>query len=268
MEHGVEMNEEKKLNELNTTAPLSSGSVDPSTSIHEPSNTSDRWKPIVLIGAIIVILIISQVVGLAELLGDIDGWIDDLGPWGPVIYILIYIVAVIATFPASILTIAAGPLFGVFWGVIFVSIASTIGASLSFLIGRYFARDATHTWLADKELFQKLEMLTDEHGAFIVALVRLVPLFPFNMVNYGFGLTKVPFKTYILWSWVCMLPFTIVFVAGTEIIMSISNGEIPWYLLIVLGITMVILSVIVKHAKQILEEKEKECMEKFGKPDC
>jgi uncharacterized membrane protein YdjX (TVP38/TMEM64 family) len=258
-------NPEESLNDTQPDGPpvsaLSNGQDDQGT-------PNDRWKPVVLIGAIIVILIVSQIFGLAELLGDIEGWIDDLGSWGPVIFILIYIIAVIVTFPASILTIAAGPLFGVFWGVVFVSIASTIGASLSFLIGRYFARDATERWLSSKELFQKLEMLTQEHGAFIVALVRLVPLFPFNMVNYGFGLTKVPFRTYVLWSWICMLPFTIVFVAGTEIAMSLSHGEIPWLLMIVLGITMVILTVIAKHARQLLDEKEKECMEKFGRPDC
>lgn len=233
-----------------------------------PDRSPDRWKPLVLMGVILVILILTQVFDLTELLGNIDDWIEDLGPWGPVIFILIYIMAVIVAFPASILTVAAGPLFGVFWGVVIVSIASTIGASLSFLIGRYFAQDATQRWLSGKELFLKLEMLTEEHGAFIVALVRLVPLFPFNMVNYGFSLTKVPFRTYVLWSWICMLPFTIVFVAGAEIALSISQGEIPWLLLVVLGITMVILSVIVKHARQILEEKEKECLETFGRPDC
>lgn len=244
------------------------GSVNEQKDHTDDQHGNDHWKPILLIGTIIVVLILSRVFGIEELLRDIDGWIHDLGPWGPVVFIIIYIIAVVVTFPASILTIAAGPLFGVFWGVIIVSIASTIGASLSFLIGRYFARDATRRWLSKTDMFQRLEMLTDEHGAFIVALVRLVPLFPFNLVNYGFGLTKVPFRTYVLYSWFCMLPFTVVFVAGAEIAMSLSHGEVPWLLILLLVIVVIILMILVKHAKEILAEKERVCMEKFGRPDC
>lgn len=230
--------------------------------------SNNRWKPIVLLVAITIILILSQFLDLAGKLGGIRDWIDSLGPWGPVIFIIIYIAAVVATFPASILTIIAGALFGTVYGVVIVSIASTVGASCSFLIGRYFARDATKKWLGTNEMFSRLEMLTEEHGAMIVALVRLVPLFPFNFVNYGFGLTKIPFRTYVFWSWLCMLPFTIVFVAGAEIAINLSEGEVPWLLIVVVGLVAVILSMVVKQAKQNLDEKERECLEKYGIPDC
>lgn len=234
----------------------------------EPNSTKDKWKPLLLVSIIIAVLIISQIFGIAELLGDTQDWIDSLGFWGPVIFAIIYIGAVVATFPASILTIIAGTLFGTLVGVIVVSVASTTGASISFLIGRYFARDATARWLGQSDMFGRLEMMTEEHGAIIVALVRLVPLFPFNLVNYGFGLTKIPFKTYVFYSWLCMLPFTIIFVAGADIAMSLSEGEVPWLLIMVVAIIGVILSVVVKHAKQLIEEKEQECLEKFGTKKC
>ena len=76
------------------------------------------------------------------------------------------------------------------------------------------ARDAVANWLSRSEKFQRLDKLTAEHGAIMVALTRLVPIFPFNLLNYGFGLTRVPFWTYVFWSWLCMLPATVVATCG------------------------------------------------------
>ena len=78
--------------------------------------------------------------------------------------------------------------------------------------------------------------MTREHGAIIVAITRLVPVFPFNLLNYGFGLTGVPFWTYVFWSWLCMLPWTILFVVGADTVtQALSQGRIPWLLILVLG---------------------------------
>ncbi len=70
--------------------------------------------------------------------------------------------------------------------------------------------------------------MTEKHGAIIVAVTRLVPLFPFNLLNYGFGLTRVPFWTYLFWSWLCMLPGTIAYLVGTDaVILAVTTGELP-----------------------------------------
>jgi uncharacterized membrane protein YdjX (TVP38/TMEM64 family) len=216
------------------------------------------WKPLFLLLIVTAIIIIVKFTGISEKLNAIPGWIETLGVWGPVVFVGIYIAGVVAALPGSALTVAAGPLFGSVIGVILVSIASTTGACLSFLIGRYFARDAVSRWLSQKEKFQKLDRLTKEQGAIMVAITRLVPIFPFNLLNYGFGLTGVPFLTYVFWSWLCMLPGTVLYVVGADALWkSLTKGEIPWVLIgVVLGM-FIFLSVVVRFARKKLQEKEK-----------
>ena len=215
------------------------------------------WRPIALIAAIVVILIVAKTFGLGERLGALRDWIQALGPWGPVVFVFLYAVAVVAALPGSALTVAAGALFGSVLGVIVVSIASTLGASLSFLVGRYFARDAVAGWLSDKEKFRRLDQLTEEHGAIMVALTRLVPIFPFNLLNYGFGLTRVPFWTYVLWSWLCMLPGTVLYVVGADVVTkAVVQGKVPWVLVGALVGAGVILAILVRQARRKLQERE------------
>jgi len=221
------------------------------------SKTKGLWKPILLITVIIGALILARVLGLGQRMGDLRNWIETLGILGPVVFVFIYVGAVIAGIPGSAITIAAGALFGSVVGVILVSIAATVGASLAFLIARYFARDSIARWLSTKEKFSKLDRLTERHGAMIVAITRLIPIFPFNLLNYGFGLTRVRFWTFVFWSWLCMLPGTALYVVGTDAITSgISQGQVPWALIgVVLGI-LILLVVLTRFARRKLKEDE------------
>jgi len=188
--------------------------------------------------------VIARVLGLGEHLGALQDWIKSLGFWGYLVYVGIYIVAVVTGIPGSAITIVGGILFGSVVGVILVSIGSTIGASLAFLVARYFARDAVANWLSTKEKFSRLDQLKEEHGAIIVAITRLIPLFPFNILNYGFGLTRVRFWTYVFWSWLCMLPGTILYVVGTDAFANIVRGEISWTLIGVVVLAIFILTLL------------------------
>jgi len=138
--------------------------------------------------------------------------IGNLGAWGPAAFMALYVLACVAFIPGSILTLGAGALFGVLWGTIYVSLASVTGASLAFLIGRYLAKD----WVAGKmESNRKLKRLSKavaKEGWKLVLLTRLSPVFPFNILNYAFGLTEVSVKDYVLASWLGMLPGTILYV--------------------------------------------------------
>jgi uncharacterized membrane protein YdjX (TVP38/TMEM64 family) len=215
------------------------------------------WRPILLLMVIVAVLVLAKVFGVGERLGELRAWIESLGAWGYFVFIMIYIVAVVAALPGSALTLASGVLFGSFFGVIVVSVASTVGAGLSFLIGRYFARDAIGHWLEGKEKFRRLDQLTEDHGAIIVALTRLVPIFPFNLLNYGFGLTRVRFWTYLFWSWLCMLPGTILYVVvGDAATKGIAQGRVPWHLIGVGVLIAAILFVLVRQARRKLKEKE------------
>lgn len=214
------------------------------------------WRPILLMSLVAAVIVLSYVFGIGEKLVALRDWIDSLGALGPVVFVFIYAGATVAALPGIAITIVAGAIFGSFVGVIVVSIASTFGASMAFLIARYFARDATAKWLAKRERFKQLDELTEKHGAIIVAIVRLVPLFPFNFVNYGFGLTKVHFWTYVFWSWLCMLPGTILYVVGTDaVIQAIVRKEIPWTLIGIVIAVGILLVLLVKFARGKLREE-------------
>ena len=216
------------------------------------------WRPLLLICLVLAVIVLSYVFGIGDRLAALRDWIHSLGTLGPIVFILIYAGATVAALPGLAITIAAGAIFGSVVGVIVVSIGSTVGASLAFLIARYFARDATEKWLSSRQTFKKIDSLTQKHGAIIVAIVRLVPLFPFNLVNYGFGLTNVRFWTYVLWSWLCMLPGTILYVVGTDaVIQAIVGKKVPWTLVgIVIG-TGILLVVLVRFARKRLHEEKK-----------
>jgi uncharacterized membrane protein YdjX (TVP38/TMEM64 family) len=213
------------------------------------------WRPVLLIVFVVSVFVIAKLFGLGERLGMLRDWIGEMGILGGLVFVLLYTIAVVAAFPGSALTVAAGALFGSLLGVILVSIASTLGAALAFLIARYFARDAAYRWLSGKDKFRRIDQLTREQGAVIVAITRLVPVFPFNLLNYGFGLTGVPFWTYVFWSWLCMLPGTVLYVVGADALTSgITQGNIPYKLIgIILGVGMVLFILVRFARKKIVE---------------
>lgn len=215
-----------------------------------------KWiKPLVMIGVLVALVFLSRTFGLGDRLGELKGWIAEQGVWGPFIFAGVYAIATVLAIPGSALTIASGALFGSVIGTITVIFGATTGAALCFLIARYFARDAVAASLTKNEKFLKLDKLTEKNGAIIVAITRLVPIFPFNLLNYGFGLTGVPFRTYVLWSFLCMLPGTILYVVGTDAVTTaIEEGRIPWVLVGVVLLIIGLLTVIVKKARGKLKE--------------
>jgi uncharacterized membrane protein YdjX (TVP38/TMEM64 family) len=214
------------------------------------------WRPIVLIVVIVAVLILARVFGLGQRLGQLRDWIETLGIWGYLVFVLIYIAAVVIGIPGSAITIAGGVLFGSVVGIILVSIGSTIGASLAFLVARYFARDAIVRWLSSRERFSRLDRLTEEHGAIMVAITRLIPIFPFNLLNYGFGLTRVHFWTYAFWSWLCMLPGTVLYVVGTDAFANIARGQVSWVLIVIVAVALGIVVLLGMLARRKLKSKE------------
>ena len=124
---------------------------------------------------------------------------------------------------------------------------------MAVLIARYIARESVVKRLSGHETFQKLDRMTREHGAIVVAITRLVPIFPFNLLNYAFGLTGVPFRTYLIWSWLCMLPGTVLYVVGADAVISgLTDGKAPWPLIAVAAVAGLILVFLVRAAKRRL----------------
>jgi uncharacterized membrane protein YdjX (TVP38/TMEM64 family) len=139
-------------------------------------------------------------------------WVGQLGPWGAIIFIAIYVVATVLFIPGSVLTLGAGAVFGVMWGSIYVSIGSTLGATAAFLVGRYLARNAIARKIEGNERFAAIDKAVANEGWKIVGLTRLSPVFPFTLLNYAFGLTRVKLGHYMLASWIGMMPGTVMYV--------------------------------------------------------
>lgn len=151
-------------------------------------------------------------------------WIGGLDPFlGALSFVVLYVLATVLFLPGLILTMAAGFLFGVPLGTLYVSIASVSGASLAFLIGRYLARDRLAEKLAGKPRFRAIDRAVSEEGAKVVFLLRLSPVIPFNLLNYALGLTGVTFGRYVLASWIGMLPGTVMYVYGGSLAGSLAS---------------------------------------------
>jgi uncharacterized membrane protein YdjX (TVP38/TMEM64 family) len=220
-------------------------------------NKPSLAKPIVLGVALILLIVLARIFDLGGRVGELRAWILSLGAWAPFVFIVIYAAAVVLAVPGSVITIMAGVLFGSLRGIAVVSVGSTVGAALAFLVSRHLAREAVARRFETNAKFQRLDRLTREHGAVIVAIARLVPLFPFNLLNYGFGLTHVPFWTYVFWSWLCMLPGTVLYVVGSDAVSTaLARREIPWPLVIALVVTVLLIVILVREARKKLKTKE------------
>lgn len=138
-------------------------------------------------------------------------WVNGLGVWGPIVFILGYAVATVAFLPGSLLTLASGAIFGLVKGTVFSLIGATLGASASFLVARYVARRRIERKIAGNPKFAAIDKAVGREGFKIVALLRLSPAFPFNLLNYGLGLTKVRFLPYLA-ACAAMLPGTLLYV--------------------------------------------------------
>lgn len=132
------------------------------------------------------------------MLRDALQWIDSLGAVGVIAFILLYIIAVVAFLPASILTLGGGVIFGVVLGSFYVFISATIGATAAFLVGRYLARGWVAKKIAGNRRFQAIDQAVGKEGLKIVLLTRLSPIFPFNLLNYAFVVTEVFLKDYVI----------------------------------------------------------------------
>lgn len=158
------------------------------------------------------LLLLVRALPIGQALEGIKGWIGGLGVWGPVVLGFFYVVATVLFVPGTILTLAAGAMFGLVVGTITVSIGSTLGAGLAFLIARYVARDKIAAMARRNRKFGAIDKAIGEGGWKIVAMLRLSPAIPFNLQNYLYGLTPVRFWTCVITSWVTMLPGTFLYV--------------------------------------------------------
>jgi len=179
---------------------------------------SGRGRGGIMIKAILAAVIIAALAvagrtfNLQQVFRDVLAWISGLGPLGPLIFIGLYILACVLLLPGIILTLGAGAVFGVVQGFITVLTGATLGATCAFLVGRYLAREWVARRIAGNEKFKAVDEAVAREGWKIVLLTRLSPVFPFILLNYVFGLTRVSLKHYFFASWLGMIPGTMMYV--------------------------------------------------------
>lgn len=178
-----------------------------------PKSSGSRGKLAIyaVLGLAVLALLIFGGRSAAAYVPRFAAWVEGLGVLGPVVFILGYAVATVAFIPGSVLTLAAGAIFGVAKGTVFTLLGATLGASLAFLVARYLARGAIERRIAGNPRFAAIDRAVGREGFKIVALLRLSPVFPFNLLNYSLGLTKVRFLHYFAAS-AAMLPGTLLYV--------------------------------------------------------
>jgi uncharacterized membrane protein YdjX (TVP38/TMEM64 family) len=236
--------------------------VNPAPIESAPMAPRTPWLRIAAIaGAIALLLLLGRRLGAA--LPTFAAWVDGLGAWGPVAFIAGYALAVVAFAPGSILTLAAGAIFGLARGTLYVFIAATIGASLAFLVARYVARPWVERRIAANPGFAAIDRAVAAQGRRIVFLLRLSPAFPFNLLNYALGLTRVRFVDALVAS-IGMLPGTLLYVYYGKLageVASLAGGApvergAAYYAVLGLGLvaTLLVTTIVARTARTALRE--------------
>ncbi|MBA4149032.1 MAG: TVP38/TMEM64 family protein [Verrucomicrobia bacterium] len=214
-----------------------------------PGQRQSKWKWLLYLGVAIALIVAARYFGLQEWLKQVVEWIGGLGAWGVVLFIAVYVVATVLFIPGSVLTLGAGAVFGVVWGSVYVSIGSTLGATCAFLVGRHLARDAIARKLEGKEQFAAIDRAVEREGWTIVGLTRLSPVFPFTLLNYAYGLTRVKLWHYVLASWIGMMPGTVMYVYLGSVAKAVSGEKTTgeWVLYGVGLVATIVVTLYVTH---------------------
>jgi uncharacterized membrane protein YdjX (TVP38/TMEM64 family) len=219
------------------------------------------WKVLLLVFLAGAGIFLAARFDLRALLKSVLDAISSLGPWGPVLFVVLYIVASICFIPASILTLSAGALFGVVRGTAYVMLGATLGATAAFLVSRYLAREWVARKIEGNTRFRAIDEAVAREGGKIVFLTRLSPVFPYVLLNYVFGITRVSVRSYFVASAIGMLPASILYVYVGSIAGSLAGtrrartaGE--WaFLLVGLLATATVTVFITRLARKALREK-------------
>ncbi|KAJ4847254.1 hypothetical protein Tsubulata_004666 [Turnera subulata] len=199
-----------------------------------------------------------------KILKDFLLWVEkDLGRWGPLVLAVAYIPLTILAVPASVLTLGGGYLFGLPVGFIADSVGATIGAGAAFLLGRTIGRSFVVSKLKDYPKFRAVAVAIQTSGFKIVLLLRLVPLLPFNMLNYLLSVTPVPLGEYLLASWLGMMPITLALVYVGTTLKDLSDVTHGWsefsaarwvFIVLSLVLSVVLMLCVTKVAKNALDK--------------
>lgn len=205
-------------------------------------------KTLALTLGLLAIVAAAYFTGLLDYLGVdnlnvLRDWVNGFGAIAPFVFITLYAVAVVAFLPATPLTLLAGLIFGAGWGTLWTWVGATLGSTLAFLVGRYAARGLVDSWKDNNEQVRKLDEGVEKHGWRMLLITRLVPVFPFSLQNYAYGLTKIGLGTYVLLTAVCIVPGAAVYTfAGGSLSAARENLTTTFLYLGIAAILFVLVS--------------------------
>jgi uncharacterized membrane protein YdjX (TVP38/TMEM64 family) len=226
------------------------------------------WRRRRNIARAVVVLLLTVLVGawltapmaLIDALVSVRAWIAGAGPWGPVVYMLAYAIAVVLLVPGSLLALSAGLAYGP-WGLPLAVPAATAGAAMAFLIGRYLAGEWLRKLTNRRLLLRAVESAVTEGGWRFVGLVRLSPLLPFSLLNYYFGITRISFRQYLSGTLLGILPGTSVNVllasAGYSYTLGGMRHPLKLAMLAVgIAVTAVVCRIIMQRLRTVLNDAQ------------
>ncbi len=210
---------------------------------------------LVTVGATVWITGLTDYLSLDNL-NRLRDWINGFGVIAPIVFVAAYIVAILAFLPATPLTLLAGLVFGAVWGTLWTWVGATLGATLAFLIGRYAARGLVESWKENNERVEQIDEGVEEHGWRMLLITRLVPVFPFSLQNYIYGLTKIGLVTYVLVSAICIAPGVAVYTfAGGSLATAQQNLTQTFIYLGIAAVLFVLVSLIPNQIRKRRQEQ-------------
>ena len=225
----------------------------------------ERWrKPLAFLLLVLLILLLNHRFGWSawlsdpENLGFLRSLIQENQAAAFLLYCLITIVAcVVLALPGITFALLAGVLFGPFLGILACDLACTVGAAIAFLVGRFFLKDAVKPMLEKSPLLKKLLFSgRRENDITVLMITRLVPLFPYNLQNFAYGVTDMGFWTYTVLTFIFMLPGVSFYTIGAA---GLTAGEDAWKYFLTAGILAVLVTLLgILIKKKFLTENEKE----------
>ncbi len=222
----------------------------------------------ILVTVAVVVLVVAGLLlfgrEVAGYLPQFSAWVDGLGVWGPVVFVLGYAVATVAFIPGSLLTLAGGAIFGLAEGTALVFVGASLGATGAFIASRYFVRGAIEKRVSAEPRFAAIDRAVGREGFKIVLLLRLTPIVPFVLLNYALGLTRVKLGHYA-GAFIGMLPATLLYVYYGKVIGDLAEiaagvgDERGWGTHVVTGVglvaTVAVIVLVTRIARRALKEE-------------
>jgi len=218
-------------------------------------------RPLLLLLALVALALAGRRAGAD--VPEFAAWVNGLGPWGPLAFVAGYVIACVALVPGSLLTLAAGAIFGLWLGVALVFVGASLGAAAAFLVARYVARGAVARRLAGDRRVAAIDRAIGREGRKIVLLLRLSPVIPFNLLNYALGLTRVRLADYLI-GMVGLLPGTVLYVYAGKLagdVAALAGGAAPprgpgYYAVLGLGLAATVgaTALVARAARRALRE--------------